>query len=252
MANFSLGLALFSYALQASLLVRASQGRFLSRFPIFYSYVFFVLATDSASYLVHFLRPECYPSVFWFFFLVWTVAEFAVLLEASDHVFEPYPPIRRLGRLLTAGICTLFFFGFILPSFLGHQSRRVELLDFSRSAFLTKAALIVALLAAARLYQLPLGKNISGMLLGFSVYLAINVANISLAERFTQVYAEVFEVVGPSSYVLALTIWNVALWRYEPVVPARPAVRDVVKDMSERPGDRLGRYDTELMRLFRR
>jgi len=252
MGILSFTIAILALVLEANLLLRARLARILGRYPLFYSYISYLLTASLAVLTVYYRFPKQYRTVAWFILMVMWVAEFAVLLEVSDHIFEPYPPIRRLGRLLTAGVCTIFFFAFILPSLLGHQSRMVVFLEFSRSAFLTKAALIVALLAATRLYQLPLGKNISGMLLGFSVYLAINVANLALVERFTRVYAEIYAVVGPSSYLVALTIWNVALWRYEPGILARRRLHDGVEAISERPSDRLGRLDAELMRLFRR
>jgi hypothetical protein len=252
MGIVSFTIAILTLALEANLLLRAWLVSIVGRFPLFYSYITYVLISSLVALTVYYRFPKQYQAVAWFLLMVTWVAEFAVLLEVSDHIFEPYPSIGRLGRLLTACICTIFFFAFILPSLLGHQSRRVVFLDLSRSAFLTKAALIVVLLAAIRLYELPLRENISGMLLGFSVYLALNVVNVALDERFYPSYVPIFAVVGPSSYVLALTIWNVALWRFEPVVLARPAVRGAVEDMSDRPGDRLGRHETVLMRLFRR
>ena len=224
----------------------------MGRFPLFYSYIAYVFVSSLVGLTVYCRFPKQYPTIEWFILMVAWVAEFAVLLEVSDHIFEPYLTVRRLGRLLTVGMCAIFFFAFILPSLLGHQSRTVVFLDFSRSAFLTKAALIVALLVAARLYQLPLGRNISGMLLGFSVYLSINVANVALVERSIRGYAGIYAVVGPSSYALALTIWNVALWRSESVAPAPRGLRGSIKGDAGTSGEQIERYNTELMRLFRR
>lgn len=253
MGLLSLSIAVVSLALGSGLLLRGWQERSFRRFPLFYSYICFFVAISLLGFVVFYTAPKHYAEVIWFCLMAMWLAEFAVLLEVSDHIFEPYPPIRRLGRLLTAGICTIFFLAFILPSLLEHRSRTLALLDFTRSTSLTKALLILVLLATARLYQLPLGKNISGMLLGFSVYLAINVANMALAEKYgPAVYGPVFAVVGPLSVVLGLTIWNVALWRYEPVVPVPRTLRDGVKGASSTDGEGLERYNTELMRLFRR
>src|SRR5260370_32318431 len=129
MGFFSFALWIFSFALQAALLLRARWGGFLNQFPIFYSYIFFVMMTDWVSYIVYFFYAEYYASVFWFFFSVWLVAEFAVLAEASDHIFKPYPPIRRLGRLLTACICLIFFVVYVIPPLMQPRSSRAAIFD---------------------------------------------------------------------------------------------------------------------------
>jgi hypothetical protein len=253
MGFLSLTIAVAALSLEVSLLSRAWQQTPFHRFPLFYSYIMYVFLMSLGSFIIYYIAFPYYASIYWFCLMVMFVAEFAVLLEGSDHIFERFPPIRRLGRLLTLSVCSIFFFAIILPSLHQHRSQSLALLELTRTAALTKAVLILALLAAARLFRIPLGKNIAGMLLGFATYLAITVANMALAERYGSVgYGEVFGVVGPLSYVLGLTIWNVALWRYEPVAPVQRTLRDGVKGAASTSGEGLERYNTELMRLFRR
>ena len=127
------------------------------------------------------------------------------------------------------------------------------MLDLVKRSSLTKAFLIIVLLGAARLYRLPLGKNVSGMMLGFATYLAINIANIVLAERYGSAgYAGIFGLVGPVSFILALAIWNVALWQYEPVSPEGRGLERSAGNMAEPVSNRLERYDSELTRFFRK
>ena len=250
---YSYALSIFSMALEATLLLRARQGRFLSQFPFFYSYVTYVLGWTLVTFLLYFLMPQQYPSAFWFCYTIMLVAEFAVLLEGSDHIFKPYPAIRRLGLLLTLCIGLIFFVVYIIPPLTQHQTSRAAMLDLVKRTSLTKAVMIVILIAAARLCRLPLGKNISGMLLGFATYLSISIANFALAQRYAQgVYGSIFAVAGPLSFVLALTIWNIALWRPEPVLAAGREFSRSGDNLSEPLGIRLGRYNNELMRLFRR
>lgn len=253
MESVFFALAMISFALEATLLLRASHAGFLSEFPIFYSYVFVVLVTSSVDYLIYFLFPKYYASAYWFCFVVWLVAEFAVLLQASDHIFKPYHPIRRLGRLLTSCICLTFLFVFIIPSLMQHRSSSMAMLDLVKMTSLTKSVLIVVLLGAARLYRLPLGKNISGMLLGFAIYLSVFIAIYSLAEiHGRERYGEVLQILDPLSFVIGLAIWNVALWRYEPVLQGGRELERCAENISEPLTNRLGKYKSELTRLFRR
>jgi len=252
MGVFSLTIAVLSFALELHLLVRARHEQTVGRFPLFYSYIAFTLLWSVPSVIIYYATPRYYASWFWFCFLVTLLAEFAVLQEASDHIFDPFPSIRRLGRLITVSVGSAFLLLYILPALMRRGSSITAIFDLTKRTSVTKAIMIVVLLAAARLYRLPLGRNVAGLLLGFAAFQAINVANVSLVTRFVWSYAEIFAVVGPLSYVLALTIWNVALWRYEPVVPAPGELRGRVKGTAGTSGEQIARYDTELMRLFRR
>ncbi|HEV2235013.1 MAG TPA: hypothetical protein VGV68_16615 [Terriglobia bacterium] len=225
----------------------------MNKYPIFYSYIFFVMVTDGVSYAIYLLYPHYYASVFWFCFIAWLVAEFAVLAEASDHIFKPYPPIRRLGRLLTVCICVIFFVVYVAPPLLQPQSSRAAMLELVKRSSLTKAVLILVLLGAARLYRLPLGKNVSGLMLGFATYLAFNIANMALDQKYGGAgYAGIFAIVGPVSFVVALAIWNVALWRFDPALSRGREFERGAENISEPLANRLGKYDSELTRLFRR
>jgi len=253
MGIFAVIISVVSYLLEAHLLFRARHEAILGRFPFFYSYLLFVLLWSMAASVIYYFMPRYYAKWFWFSFLGMLLAEFAVLLESSDHIFQPYPLIRRLGRLLTASVCLIFFLTLVLPTLLEHRPRSLALFELTRTAAFTKAVLILVLLGAARLYDLPLGRNTSGMLVGFAAYLAVTVANVTLAEMYGRTfYRGVFTVVGPLGFVLGLSIWNVALWRCEPVAPATSAARESGNTVSGLGGAGLGKYHTELMRLFRR
>jgi len=253
MGFFSFTIATLAFALEVTLFWRARNGEFLSKFSLFYSYVAFVFLKSVLDLVAFYKLPQYYPNVFWFTLTLMLVAEFAVLLEASDHIFRSYPLIRRLGRFLTACICLFFLVVYIIPPFMQPRSPRAAIFDFVKRTSLTKAVLILALLAAARLFHLALGRHVPGILLGFATYLSLNIANIALAERYLLAgYGPIFAVVGPVSFVLALGIWNIALRRYEPVSPDAREFLGGFEKNPEPVGSRLGRYNNELMRLLRR
>jgi hypothetical protein len=194
-----------------------------------------------------------YAWVAWFRFLMSILIEFAVLVEISDHIFRPYPAVRRLGRFLALAICTIFFTFYILPSLLESQRASLALLDFVKRTSLTKAVALLALLAAARYYRLRLGKNISGMALGFSVYLAVNIMNFALAEVYGPArYAQTLGIVWSLSYTLALAIWTIALWHYQPVVVVGHGLAAGNEGGAKLLSDQLERFNAELTRLFRK
>jgi hypothetical protein len=207
-------LALIGLIFESVLLWRAHKGRFISRFPLFYSYVIYVLCCSSAVYAVYWIRPIQYASAYWFYFLICILAEFAVLVEISDHIFQPFPAIRHLGRALTILISVALGVTYILPTVFQSHGMRRALLDFALRTSLTKAVILAVLLYAARHFDLKLGRNVAGLMLGFSIYLGVNVANFAAAESFSQaLYARILWVMSPIAYTFCLLVWTVALWK---------------------------------------
>ena len=194
-----------------------------------------------------------YPYAAWFRLLMSILIEFAVVVEISDHIFKSYPVIRLLGRSLALGICAVFFVLYVLPSLVESQRASLIMLDFVKRTSLTKAVAVFSLLAVAHYYRVRLGRNISGIALGFCVYLGINIINFALAEAYGPVrYAQTLGVVWPLSYTIALLIWTVALWRYQPVLLTARGLPGSTRRVSEPLSDQLERFNTELTRLLRR
>ncbi len=241
------------YVLGLIILMRAAQGRFLSQFSLFYSYTVFLLISGTAVTAVYIWAPAYHPTIFWLRFLTSILAEFAVLVEISDHTFSPYPAIRQLGRFLTILICVIFFSFYILPSLSVPRPSNLAILDLVRRVSLTEAAIVVALLSSARYYRLPLGRNISGLMLGFSMYLGIYFVNFSLREMFgPAIYGRTFTIVGPLGSTLAWLVWTISLWRYEPVLASGGEVRGGDEASGEYLNGQLTRFNTELTRLLRK
>lgn len=247
MGTVPLIIVTMAYIAGSLLLVRGAKEKLLARFPFFYSYLTFSLAGSLAVYALSWLVPALHARVYWWHYLVTVLAEFAVIVEISDHLFEPYPAIRGLGRLLVASISVLLFLVYVLPSLATYPSSSAFLLGFIKKASTLKAVALLAVLGVASRYRLNGGRNISGMALGFGVYLGINLAHFALAER----YGTTFRLGIPVAFTLALVIWTVALWSYR---PASPTVKEIKAAEGLRGSEvsyELDRMNVALTRLLR-
>jgi hypothetical protein len=245
--------SLLSYPLGVTILVRGGQGRFLSQFPFFYSYLTYLLVTGVAMLVVSQVAPRYFVTLFWLRFFTLVVAEFALLVEIGDHLFEHYPALRALGRLVTFGITGVFFAAYILPALLETRPSDVAVLDLVKRSALTKGMILVALFVVAHYYRIHLGWNVTGIALGLAAYLAIHTADFALAEYLgRQVYEHIFRVAGPISHVVSLGIWTAALWRYAPAQPAGPSVASGESVLAGSLAERLGRYNATLDKLLRK
>ena len=250
---FSAAVAIIGLALLVILLARAIEGGFVSRLPFFYFYIAYILAGTILTLGCRHFLPQHYPSVFWFYFLVSQVTEFAVLIEVSDHIFEPYPTIRSLGRFLCGSVSSVFLVVYIFPSFLQHGQSSNIVLGLVKRTSLTKALIILVLLAAVRSYKLVLGRSISGVLLGFSIYLGVNIANFEMAEIYgAALYAPTFRIVGPLSWTIGSLVWVIALWRYEPGVQASRRPLAPEQGITVPLHTQLDRFNDTLFRLLQK
>jgi hypothetical protein len=253
MAAHSLVILVASILLEATLMLRAKQGKFLSCFPLFYSYVAYLFLGSTFGLLIYRLRPEHYVSVFWFHFTVILVAEFAVVMEISDHLFAPYAAVRQLGRFLTITVCGVFFIFCIFPPLLESLPSDVAISELVKRSCLTKGVIIIVLLAAARYSRLRVGRNVAGIMLGFAIYLGTNVANFALLEKYgAELYGRTFGVVGPLSFTLGALVWTITMWRYEPALAEARKPLEASGDFSQPLSYQLWRFNAALTRFLRK
>jgi hypothetical protein len=239
------------YALGLLILFPALRGGRVSQFPLFYGYIIYLLVSGVVVDAQYYWAPAVYPTGVWFRLLLSFVAEFAVIAEVSDHIFSPYPALRQLGRFLTLLVSLAFFFLYILPPFLLPRPSDAALIDLTKRSALTKGAIIVVLLAAARIYRLKLNSAVSGLLLGFTFYLATKVANCALVEAFGWgLYGKTFSYVFPLSFLLAMLVWTVAFWHYQPALVEVRRSPAGVERVSDSLGDQLEKANTALIRLL--
>lgn len=238
-------------ALEACLLFRARREKSLCRFPLFYSYVAFLFFGSIVLFPIYFFRPQDYASAYWFRLTIAIVAEFAVLAEVSNRLFMPYPVIRRLGLSLTIFIGATFTCFYVVPAFFRPQPSSMVFFEFAKRASLTKAVIIAAFVGAAGYYRLSLSKNVGGILLGFMLHLGPSMAVFAGAGAFGKtLYSGISEYLFPLSYVVRLVTWTVALWRYEPALPAPASIDGTDEVGYPRLSNHLGRFNSVLTRLL--
>jgi len=201
-------------------------------------------------YLIRWLDPRAFPSAYWICYLVSILVEFMVLVEISDQIFRPFPALRNLGRALTILISVSLGLLYIMPTILGSPGRSQALLGFTLRASVSKAIILVVLFYAARHYGSPLGRNVGGLMLGFSIYVAMNVAVYAGSKAFGSVlFAPILWVMGPLAAALCLLVWTVSLWELAPM-PSMSTVSAVTGRDSEAVALELTRFNSELSKLL--
>jgi len=237
---------------EALLIFRGAQRRSLKSFPLLFAYLVYDFCATASGYVVYWVRPEWYASVYWFCYVLSILVEFAVLVEISDHLFRPFPALRNLGRAITLTASAGFGVSYVLPALVTAQGSRGALLSFALRTSLTKAAILIALFLAARHFELKFEKGVAGLMLGLSIYQGTNVANLAAARAISPaLYAGVLWVVSPAAYILCLLVWTAALWHFAPMPLVGPPA-EIGKNSPEAVALGLARFNNNLSRFLHR
>ena len=236
--------------LEGLLILRGAGAKLFRLFPLIYSYIIYAFCGTLMMYVIYWQYQRIYPSAYWIYYLVSILVEFTVLVEISDQIFQPFPAIRHLGRALTIVISAALGLIYMLPVVLWSPGRRPALLSFALRASVTKAIILGVLFYVARHYGSPLGRNIGGLMLGFSIYVAINIAILATAKAFSPVvFGSILWFMEPLAFALCLLVWTVSLWELAPMPSLRTISTATGRD-SEAVALELTRFNSELSKLL--
>jgi hypothetical protein len=203
-------------ALELILITRGVQQGLIRRYPAFYSYIGFVLASDILVYPVRF-SPHAYLYFYWTTEFLSLVLGCLVLLEFYRSALAEYPGTARMARALLG---LLFVVAMIKTV--------VKTVNVPEWWFNATPAQVEGLLRVCQLlsilsltvlflfYSIPFGKNLRGILLGFGLFFSWSVLCLALVAAGVAKAESLWSYTLPFSYLLTLVVWTVHLWSYQP------------------------------------
>jgi hypothetical protein len=212
--------------LEALLLVRGLQQKLLRRFPVFYAYILFVFLQEFLRFCAYRWFVGHYSQAYWgteFFSLV---IGSAVIFEIYRVALRPFPGAATVARAL---LCIVFAFVFLkalantafsLPSWFAQASEYLE-----RDLRIVQGLAILALVILFVWYAIPFGKNLMGILFGYSVFVAMSILQLTLLPHLPDRILDLWSYLQPASYLLVLVLWLGALWAEYPVLKAEASVQ---------------------------
>jgi hypothetical protein len=202
--------------LEAVLFFRGLRARLVFKYPVFYFYIAFVLLEDLLRFYIYRWHPDIYPQTYW-------ITEFFALVIGSGVVFEiyrsglsAYPGTARMARNLLLLVFALTFAKVLVSTSYGSLWWPAETTaELQRNLRIVQASALIALVALFLLYAIPLGRNLKGILSGYSLYIAVNIVQLTLVPHFGNSIQRLWSYVYSASYLIALCIWTRALWSHE-------------------------------------
>lgn len=204
--------------LELLLIARSVRGDYFKSYPIFYSYISFVFLQTIARFSVYHLKPDWYPSVYWFTEFVAIIAGCSVVFEFCRLGLKSYPGVAKMAR---AGLLAAFLFTFSKVLFTAAQGSDgwTSALTFllERDIRFVQIAATAVLTAVALVYRIPISRNLKGIIFGYGFYLGTVVMNLTFLGLFGERIQLASSRIQAVSYTATLAIWTVALWSYETV-----------------------------------
>jgi hypothetical protein len=214
----SLSVWVIGLALMAVVLARAWAGRFVFAYPLFYTYLSFVLLTSSGLLFIYSTKPSQYARFYWYIEFAGAVLGCAVVWEIYRRALGRFPGAARMARnvlLLTLALAVSKALADTASGTSRWPSKTLVALE--RDLRGVQAGGLVGLLAVLASYRIPLGKNLRGMMLGYGLLIGSNVVTLTFRELLGNAFQATWSYLQPLAYVTALLIWCASLWSYQPV-----------------------------------
>jgi hypothetical protein len=212
----SLLLWLAGLLIELLLLVRSVQTKTLTKYIYFYAYILCVFIVSAGLFVVH-SRLELYEAWYWPTQFATLAIGCAVVLEIVRQALAAYPGAERFARVAS---CVVFAVTFCYVEW--HVARRAvwstanATVELERDLRVIEALVLATVLAVVFYYQIELGKNITGMIVGFGAYVGVSLTTLELRSFVGPQFDAVWPILQTTAYFFALIVWTVALWTYSP------------------------------------
>ncbi|MGA8074936.1 MAG: hypothetical protein WB995_15790 [Candidatus Acidiferrales bacterium] len=230
--------------MEVLLLARTIRTNLFAKFPVFYTYVLFVLLQSVVRFTVYHWYPQRYRDLYWLTEFVGVVVGCGVLFEIYRRGLAPYPGTARLARNVLA-LVFVFAAGKALAGAvrggLWLPSRTTA--ELERNLRAAQAFAILGLVILLLAYSIPLGRNLRGILVGYGLFIATNLADLAMLASPGNEFQRLWSYSQQAFYLVVLCIWAVSLWTPspQPGLASRPEVAPSYEEAERKTRDRLKR-----------
>lgn len=208
---------LIGIGIEALLLARSVFGRIVSHYPLFYTYICFVLAEELVRFGVHQWYLPLYGLTYWITAVLGIFFGCAVVFEVYRVGLMLYPGAARMARNSLA----LVFILAVTKVVVGHWNApqgfsMATYLDLELTLRVVQGLTIIPLVILFLVYSIPFGRNLKGMLLGYGLFVGMSIISLTHVSFNGSRVGLLWSKLYPISYLMVLVIWTAYLWSYAP------------------------------------
>lgn len=221
----------------------------LSKYPVFYFYIVVVLFSDVSRYVVYKEAASHYRLWWWATEYFGVLLGYWLLMDILEKALAPYAGVRKFARGvgLTTLAAVLAFTVLEWRLENKHTLAALTSIEIERNLRSAEVVLLCAFLVAIVLYGAPLGRNLRGIVLGYGIYIALDLTANAARSHFGASFQTIWRVVHSYSYLCALAIWTLSLWSFTPVRLSAGTVAlendyEALADLTREKLDAIGTY----------
>lgn len=211
--------------LETLLLVRGFRGQLLGRYPVFYSYIGFVLVQSLLRFSIYHARPQLYVPVYWITQAVGILFGCAVVFEIYRVGLRAYPGTARMARNVLAFVFVVALTKALVESWNYPQWWSIATnADLERVLRTVQSLAILALVLLFLFYSIPFGRNLRGILMGYGLFVAVSVIQLTFVTNSGSRFSNFWSYMSPASYFAVLGVWAGHLWSYRAIPEPKKSV----------------------------
>jgi hypothetical protein len=199
------------------LLFRAVWTKLVSRYVFFYIYMAAVWFSDGVLYIVYRIAPGSYVKWNWPANYLDAVLAFGVILEILEHAVPGDPGAGALGKIGSVGrqvvwgtaLCLAIACGLVVT---GAWRVRLANIQIERGLIAIQAVLLLIALGVIFYHAIPVGRNLTGMVLGYGLCVGASVMILTFRIYVGPSFNPTWQLAQPFSFWLSLMIWLLTLW----------------------------------------
>jgi hypothetical protein len=211
-------------ALEAVILFRLALVGSFRRYLLFSSYLLFVLVRSLIDFWCLRFHEALYPRVYWYLTEpLSAILGTLVIFELYRKVLEFYPGVARMTRRLISIVLALVVSRFLVVIvFTDESSAGANVITLLRDLRIVQSAFLIGIVSLVGYYAIPIGRNLSGMIGGYGVYVGLVLFDLTLRSYLGDTSQVWWSYFHPSAYLLVLGVWTWSLW-YPAPMPVKKA-----------------------------
>jgi hypothetical protein len=149
----------------------------------------------------------------WGSLLIETLLKFAVIAAVFSNVFEPYPSVRRLGKLLVRGLGGILVLTAAIAAGFARRDNTVGLISgahlLEQTVLLIVSGIILSLFLIAACFHLRLDRASFGILLGLGISACVHLATWAvMANAAVSIHGRtLLDFLNMATYHVCVLIW---------------------------------------------
>lgn len=224
-------------ALEGTILFRLWKTGLSRKYPSFSAYVAWVLLSEGLRFWSYQRSPEgilspLYKAVYWDTQLVTVAASYAVCVEIFKNALRHNPGLARFAQKL---LLIVFVLGvsYAASDFLHGRVGSIAKAAATLGSYLsyTEALVLVIMLWLFGRYRISFGRNLIGLVIGYSLWVGIDVIILVLLFLPGNGASTALRRLAAPAYLITVIVWCVSLWSSHPDPPA-PAESTIERDYS--------------------